>query len=142
MRISVFASHCYIRVTTVKASIIHASTIFVCGVILIMSALSGWAQPVTLQAGYNFVGCNVNGLGGNNINNASFLQVPASLSDPTGPPGERQCRVVCLEMLRIFCLLLFYRGGCHHLGGHPFTGGLVRHRWKSRERDLESPAKA
>jgi|GEM_PF-1255986 len=52
--------------------------------ILFFGVWSGRAQPVTLQTGYNFVGCHVNGPGGNSVNNNAFLQVPATLSDPTG----------------------------------------------------------
>jgi|GEM_PF-2703475 len=40
------------------------------------------AYPLVLQNGFNYVGCELNGVGGNNINNLTFLQVPASLSDP------------------------------------------------------------
>ena len=53
-------------------------------VIWMASPYGGRAQTVTLQTGYNFVGCEVNGPGGNSINNASFLYGPGLVSDPNG----------------------------------------------------------
>ena len=119
----VFASHCYIQVTTVKASIIHAATIFICGAIFMMSALSGWAQPVTLQTGYNFVGCSVNGPGGNNINNASFLQVPASLSDPAGPPGGANAVLYVWNCYAFFAYYYFTAADATTWEGVPSSAG-------------------
>src|SRR5262249_20896347 len=40
-------------------------------------------QQIVLQPGFNLVTCQVNGVGGNSVNNTAFLQVPPSLSDPT-----------------------------------------------------------
>ena len=83
MKYGVLGFVCYGLVTTINASLIRAATAFAC-LIFMAGAWNGRAQPVTLQTGYNFVGCQVNEIGGNNVNNTSFLQVPSSLSDPNG----------------------------------------------------------
>jgi hypothetical protein len=85
-----FEFACYIPVTAISFAINNTTTILAC-VILFASALGGRANQtvVTLQTGLNWVGCNVNGPGGNDINNTAFLQIPDSLSDPNGPgPGS------------------------------------------------------
>jgi len=77
---------CYKLVTT--PWFIRRCTTLACSALLFLAVgMLAQAQTVTLQTGYNLVGCSVNGPGGNNINNASFLQTPALTSDPNGPPG-------------------------------------------------------
>ena len=82
MKTRVLAFACYILITARNFTITNTAPLLAC-VILIASAFGGRAnQTVTLQTGWNWVGCSVNGPGGNNVNNASFLQVPDSLSYP------------------------------------------------------------
>jgi len=91
-----FEFACYIPVTAINFAINNTTTILAC-VILFASALGGRANQtvVTFQTGLNWVGCNVNGPGGNDINNTAFLQIPESLSDPNGPgPGS-----TCAQLL-------------------------------------------
>jgi hypothetical protein len=83
MKNGVLAFSCFVFTTLFYLPLRRARRILAC-VLFAAIALTGLTQTVTLQTGYNFVGCHVNGTGGNNVNNTSFLQVSPSLSDPNG----------------------------------------------------------
>ena len=57
---------------------------FSSAILLLTSALSSRADETVILHGVDFVSCEVDGTGGNNINNTSFLPMPPSLSDPNG----------------------------------------------------------
>ncbi len=88
MKTRVFAFACSILVATIRFTINRAAGILAC-VILIAGVSSDRAdQTVTLQPGYNFVSCQVVGSPDNDVNDPSFLQVPASLSENLDPPSS------------------------------------------------------
>ena len=122
MRIRAAGFVCYSLVTSIHVSIARAA-VFICGLMFMASALSGLAQPVTLQTGYNLVGCSVNGTGGNNINNASFLQVPASLSDPNGPPGGANAVLYVWNCYAFFAYYYFTAADATTWEGVPSPAG-------------------
>ena len=79
------------------------------GIILMASSTNSRAnQTVILHAQYNLVSCQVNGTGGNNVNNASFLQVPSTLSDPYG--GDNAVLLVANCLNNSFATYQYFTG--------------------------------
>jgi hypothetical protein len=95
-------------------------------------------QTIPLQTGYNFVGCQVTGVGANNINNPAFLLVPPSFSDPNGGTNAVMYVWKCSGSYSVYQYFTdadaaTYFGISYGNGWYDTTGNLAIETWNPGE---------